>query len=96
MRIEAAQVQHLLPQVFQQAGNKAAAAEIQVECRKCGAKIPVQARFDRAAVKKAGTVQFPDDNLLKCPGHGCTETHNLLAARQQLEAQLGRPMLKQA
>jgi hypothetical protein len=67
--------------------NGANSIEAQVGCAKCGTKFVVQARLDKNAPKLPGAIQFPANNLIKCPGNGCTEVHNLKPLRDQLQAQ---------
>ena len=91
MRLEAAQAEHIAPATFPQ-GALAGAVEAKVKCKKCGATATLQARFDPAVPKKAGVPQFPDSNLIPCPGN-CGTSHNLTAMRQQMQAQFGRPIV---
>lgn len=71
----------------------AGSLEVQIACQKCGTSFVVQARLDAKAPKKAGAIQFPADNLVKCPGNGCKEVHNLKAFRDQVEQQTGKPII---
>lgn len=68
-----------------------AEAEVQLVCKNCGTEITLHAGFDKTVKKKPGTVPFPADNRVKCPG--CGVEHDVQVARQQLEAQVKRPVV---
>ena len=58
---------------------------LELTCKKCQKVFKVQANLDDDIPLQPGHIAFPDDNKLKCPG--CGTEHDLIATRQQLEAQ---------
>lgn len=94
-RMEVIQTQALIGPSTPSPSVPANAKSIEVKggCQKCGTGFVIQARFDRSAPQKAGALQFPADNLLKCPGPNCKEVHDLTLLREQIQNQSGRQIV---
>jgi hypothetical protein len=90
MRLEAIQQVGLpgLPGPGTPQQQQVQAAEFLVKCGKCNTGIKVHAPFALGVPVPTGTVPFPADNKLKCPG--CGTEHDLTDARRQIEAQTGK------
>lgn len=58
---------------------------IDAECSKCHCMTKIQLNFEKEFPQISGTVPYPKNNMLKCPG--CGIEIDLLGLRQQLEAQ---------
>ena len=94
MRMEVVQSQKIFGSSAPiQAPAGSGSIEAQVACSKCGTSFVVQARVDPRAPAKSGAIQLPADNLIKCPGTGCSEVHNLTTLRSQIESATGKRVL---
>ncbi len=58
---------------------------VEAKCGNCTTITKLQANLDRSIPIKQGHKKFPKDNLFICPK--CRKTSNILALRQQIEAQ---------
>jgi hypothetical protein len=74
--------------------QNAGSVEVQIKCGRCGTGFVIQGRVDKRVPKNPAAIQFPDDNLVACPGVNCPEKHDLAPLRAQIESQLKRPVLK--
>ncbi len=72
-------------------GQQVQSAEIGVVCGKCKSQIKVHLPFEAGVAVPAGSVPFPADNKVKCPG--CGTEHDLTDARRQIEAQTGKKIV---
>ena len=94
MRMEVVQSQKIFGSSAPiQAPAGAGSIEAQGACSKCGTSFVVQARVDPRAPAKSGAIQLPADNLIQCPGTGCSEVHNLTPLRSQIESATGKRVL---
>ena len=66
-------------------------AFLQLECNKCGTKFKVQACLGRRSPLEPGSLPFPEDNRLQCPG--CGVEHNLTQTRREVEARSKKGVL---
>lgn len=71
-------------------GQQIQKADIELDCARCQKKHVIQANFDKGIPLESGRIPFPRDNRLKCE---CGNVIDLTGAKQQLEAQVKRPIL---
>jgi ClpP class serine protease len=73
------------------AAQQLESAEIGLQCGKCKTDMRLHAAFKPGVPVPSGSIRFPADNRLKCPG--CGTEHDLSDARRQIEAQSGKPIV---
>ncbi len=66
-------------------------AVVKLTCKKCNTVMTVQGNLGRQVPLKAGHLPFPASNTLQCPT--CGVVHDLIQARQQIEAQSKKLLL---
>ena len=66
-------------------------AVVKLTCKKCNTVMTVQGNLARQSPLKAGHLPFPASNTLQCPT--CGVAHDLIQARQQIEAQSKKLLL---
>ena len=70
---------------------KVQTAEADLGCGNCGTKIAVVARFSKDTPVPAGRIAWPQGDTLQCPK--CKANIDLRVARQQIEQQVGMPIV---
>lgn len=73
--------------------GQAASAQVDFACGKCGEHSKIQADFQPGVPTAPDAIPFPADNRLTCPK--CGAENDVGDVRQQLEAQVGRPVVTQ-
>ena len=71
--------------------DKVNQAIIELTCKKCNTVMKVQGNFGVRSPLLPGHLSFPANNKLQCPT--CGVVHDLVKARQQVEAQSKKPLL---
>ena len=71
--------------------DKANQVIIDLTCKKCNTVMKVQGNLRVQSPLLPGHLPFPANNKLQCPT--CAVAHNLVQARQQVEAQSKKPLL---
>ena len=66
-------------------------AFFEITCKKCGAKIRVQASLGKPSPVEPGSLPFPENDRLQCPT--CDVEINLTQARRQVEAESKKRVL---
>ena len=62
-----------------------------ITCKNCNTEMKVQGNLGVQSPLLPGHLSFPANNKLQCPT--CGVVHNLVQARQQVEAQSKKPLL---
>ena len=79
------------PPVTTPVQDEANQAIVGLTCKKCNTVMKIQGNLGVQAPLLPGHLPFPANNKLQCPT--CGVAHDLIQARQQVEAQSKKPLL---